>query len=118
MLSPAECDALTDKQLIAHIRESDSELAWETLVRRHSSKAYHIAYGVLGNRDDAEEVAQDAFVRIYRALDRFRGDSDQPVYSRVDNPTVSVLLDKMCQLEGGEAAAAFPSGIAAKLTSR
>jgi cystathionine beta-lyase/cystathionine gamma-synthase len=50
----------------------------------------------------------------YRAmLDRFRGDSDQPVYSRIDNPTVSVLLDKICQLEGGEAAAAFSSGIAA-----
>ena len=50
----------------------------------------------------------------YQALvDRFRGTSTQPLYSRVDNPTVSVLLDKMCQLEGGEAAAAFSSGIAA-----
>lgn len=50
----------------------------------------------------------------YQALvDRFRGDSDQPVYSRVDNPTVSVLLDKMCELEGGEKALAFSSGIAA-----
>lgn len=50
----------------------------------------------------------------YQAMvDRFRGESTQPVYSRVDNPTVSVLLDKMCQLECGEAAAAFSSGIAA-----
>ena len=50
----------------------------------------------------------------YQAMvDRFRGDSDTPVYSRVDNPTVTVLLDKMCQLEGGEAAAAFSSGIGA-----
>lgn len=50
----------------------------------------------------------------YQAMvDRFRGVSTQPVYSRVDNPTVSVLLDKMCQLERGEAAAAFSSGIAA-----
>jgi cystathionine beta-lyase/cystathionine gamma-synthase len=50
----------------------------------------------------------------YQAMvDRFRGVTDQPVYSRVDNPTVSVLLEKMCQLEGGEAAAAFSSGIAA-----
>lgn len=50
----------------------------------------------------------------YQAMaDRFRGVSTQPVYSRVDNPTVSVLLDKMCQLEVGEAAAAFSSGIAA-----
>ncbi|MDH3439368.1 MAG: PLP-dependent transferase [Gammaproteobacteria bacterium] len=50
----------------------------------------------------------------YQAMvDRFRGDSDQPVYSRVDNPTVSVLLDKMCKLEGGDKALAFSSGIAA-----
>jgi cystathionine beta-lyase/cystathionine gamma-synthase len=50
----------------------------------------------------------------YQALvDRFRGVSTQPLYSRVDNPTVSVLLDKMCRLEDGEAAAAFSSGIAA-----
>ena len=46
-------------------------------------------------------------------VDRFSGATDRPVYSRVDNPTVSVLLRKMCQLENGEAALAFSSGIAA-----
>ena len=45
--------------------------------------------------------------------DRFSGVTARPVYSRVDNPTVSVLLDKMCQLEKGERALAFSSGIAA-----
>ncbi len=50
----------------------------------------------------------------YQAMvDRFRDESTQPVYSRVDNPTVSVLLAKLCQLERGESAAAFSSGIAA-----
>jgi cystathionine beta-lyase/cystathionine gamma-synthase len=50
----------------------------------------------------------------YQAMvDRFRGDSDQALYSRVDNPTVSVLLEKICQLENGEKALAFSSGIAA-----
>lgn len=50
----------------------------------------------------------------YQAMvDRFRGLTAQPVYSRIDNPTVSVLLDKICRLEGGAAAAAFSSGIAA-----
>lgn len=46
-------------------------------------------------------------------VDRFRGDSSRPVYSRIDNPTVSVLLDKICRLEDGEAAVAFASGMAA-----
>ena len=50
----------------------------------------------------------------YQAMvDRFRGETDHAVYSRIDNPTVSVLLEKMCQLEGGEKALAFSSGIAA-----
>lgn len=50
----------------------------------------------------------------YESLaERFRGASDRPVYSRVDNPTVSVLLDKLCQLEQGDRALAFSSGIAA-----
>ena len=50
----------------------------------------------------------------YQAMvDRFSGASAQPIYSRVDNPTVSVLLEKMCQIEGGERALAFSSGIAA-----
>jgi len=46
------------------------------LVNRHSTRAYQIAYGVLGNREDAEEVAQDVFVRVYRALPKFRGDAE------------------------------------------
>lgn len=44
---------------------------------------------------------------------RFRGESDQPLYSRVDNPTVKVLQDKVAELEGGEACLAFSSGMAA-----
>jgi len=54
-----------------------------------------------------------SFNNYQAMLDRFRGISDQPIYSRVDNPTVSVLLDKICRLERGEASAAFASGIAA-----
>jgi len=50
----------------------------------------------------------------YQAMvDRFSGESTRPVYSRVDNPTVSVLLEKLCQIEHGESALAFSSGIAA-----
>ncbi|KEA52996.1 hypothetical protein DT73_09680 [Mangrovibacter sp. MFB070] len=44
---------------------------------------------------------------------RFRGESDQPLYSRVDNPTVKALQDKVAELEGGEACLAFSSGMAA-----
>jgi RNA polymerase sigma-70 factor, ECF subfamily len=67
---------LGDDALIGLVRGKDDQLAWEELMRRHASKAYYIAYGILGQKDDAEEVTQDAFVRIYRALEKFRGDSE------------------------------------------
>jgi RNA polymerase sigma-70 factor (ECF subfamily) len=37
--------------------------------------AYNIAFRITGNREDAEEVAQDAFVKLYHSLEQFRGDA-------------------------------------------
>ena len=45
----------------------DLDAAFETLVRAHADRCYAIALRVLGNPHDAEEVAQDALVRAYRA---------------------------------------------------
>jgi RNA polymerase sigma-70 factor (ECF subfamily) len=68
-------DNLTDAELVG-LFNAGEYAAFEALVRRHSSRAYQIAYGVLGSREDAEEVAQDVFVRVHRALGKFRGDSE------------------------------------------
>ncbi len=65
----------TDKELIALIIGGDMDVM-DDLMARHASKAYQISYSVLGNKDDAEEVTQDAFIRIYKALPNFRGDSE------------------------------------------
>lgn len=64
-----------DRQLIDKFKAGEHE-AFDQLVEKYSGRAYQIAYGILGNRQDAEEVAQDVFVRIHRALPRFRGDSE------------------------------------------
>lgn len=66
---------VTDATLIGRFNKGDSS-AFDTLVERHSDKAFQIAYGVLGSREDAQEVSQDVFVRIHRALPKFRGDSE------------------------------------------
>lgn len=68
-------EELRDDALIAQVREGSVD-AWEVLMDRYTGKAYQIAFGILGQRDDAEEVTQDAFIRIYRALPKFRGDSE------------------------------------------
>ena len=52
-----------------------SDEAFRALVAEYHPLAYSLAYKVLGDRQDAEEVVQDAFVKIYHALGRFRGES-------------------------------------------
>ncbi len=64
-----------DRSLIERFKAGD-ETAFDRLVDKYSGRAYQIAYGILGNREDAEEVAQDTFVRMNRALMNFRGDSE------------------------------------------
>ena len=63
-----------DRTLVARAQKGD-EAAFAELVRKYSGRAYQIAYGVLGNRQDAEEVAEDTFIKIHRALPDFRGDA-------------------------------------------
>ena len=48
---------------------------FESLVKEHSDFVYNVAFRMMGNHEDAEDVAQEAFLSAYRAFDRFRGDS-------------------------------------------
>jgi RNA polymerase sigma-70 factor (ECF subfamily) len=75
MSKSAEEGACSDAVLIERFKKGDRS-AFQELVERYADKAYQIAFGVLGSREDAEEVSQDVFVRIHRALPKFRGDSE------------------------------------------
>ena len=57
-----------DDPTLADALARDLDAAFEPLVRAHADRCYAIALRVLGNPHDAEEVAQDALVRAYRAL--------------------------------------------------
>jgi len=48
---------------------------FEELVEKHTTFVYNIAYRMMGNPDDAEDVVQDTFIQVYRARDTFRGDA-------------------------------------------
>src|SRR5712692_4938793 len=49
--------------------------AFEPLVRKHERRVFRVALAVLGNVEDAEEAMQDTFIKAYRHLDQFRGES-------------------------------------------
>ena len=65
---------LETADLIAAFKEGKQE-CFDKLVIMYSPQLYRAAYGLLGSKQDAEEVVQDAFVRAFRALNNFRGDS-------------------------------------------
>ena len=63
-----------EQEWIARARAGDAE-AFRKLVERHGDHAYGLALRMLGVASEAEEAAQDAFVRAWRALPHFRGES-------------------------------------------
>src|SRR3954463_13790747 len=62
---------LDEAELVERARRGDLE-AWETLVRTYQGIAFRTAYLLAGNGADAEEAAQDGFVKAQRALRGFR----------------------------------------------
>jgi RNA polymerase sigma-70 factor (ECF subfamily) len=63
-----------DSELIRSFN-SGSESAFDELVKRYSTQMFKLAYGFLRSHEDAEEVVQDSFVKVYKNLKTFRGDS-------------------------------------------
>jgi len=62
---------LDDAELVERAKRGDLR-AWETVVREYQGIAFRTAYLLSGSAADAEEAAQDGFVKAYRALGRFR----------------------------------------------
>ena len=63
-----------DSSLVQRCRAGDSA-AFDTLVERHRRQVYQVCYRFVGNHEDASDLAQDAFLRAYRALHTFKGHS-------------------------------------------
>ncbi len=62
---------LDEAELVERAKHGDLR-AWETIVRQYQGLAFRTAYLLCGSAADAEEAAQDGFVKGYRALGRFR----------------------------------------------
>jgi RNA polymerase sigma-70 factor (ECF subfamily) len=65
---------VTDEELVERARQGDSR-AFGELVTRHQSAVVRTAFVVCRSREEAQDVAQEAFVSAWRRLDGFRGDA-------------------------------------------
>ncbi|HED66164.1 MAG TPA: sigma-70 family RNA polymerase sigma factor [Planctomycetes bacterium] len=61
---------ISDHDLIRAAQRGE-ELGFEQLVKRHQDRAIRVAWGLVPNREDACDLAQEAFLRVFRNLDRF-----------------------------------------------
>lgn len=64
----------TDRDIIDEVRAGNTR-RYALLVDRHKDKALALAIRLVGVRQEAEELVQDAFLRAFRSLDQFRGDA-------------------------------------------
>ena len=79
-----------DQTLILQCRAGD-QAAFRELVKRYQQKAYGIAFGMLRDTDDAMDVTQEAFIKVHRYLDNFKGSSS--FYTWLYRITVNLCID-------------------------
>jgi RNA polymerase sigma-70 factor (ECF subfamily) len=73
-MEPVSIEGVSDPELVERARRGE-DAAFGTLVDRHRASVVRAALAALGSREDAEEVAQEAFVAAYRHLQDFREDA-------------------------------------------
>ncbi len=67
-------ESLTDGQLVERLRDGDLS-AFRELVNRYKKRAFYLAYRLLSDREAAEDISQEAFIRVYKKIKEFRGDT-------------------------------------------
>lgn len=66
---------LNDEAIVDKFRQTRDKSLFKSLVRRYQSRIYSAAYRMLGNREEAEEVVQDTFIKMHQSMDKFRHQS-------------------------------------------
>ena len=70
--APYQQHDTNEVELVSRLRAGD-EKAFREIVERYASKISRVSYGILRNRDDADEIAQEVFAKVYFAIKGFGG---------------------------------------------
>ncbi len=86
---------LTDDELVARCKLDlpDKSYCFETLVRRYRRHVFFLAYRVLGNREEAEDIVQEVFVKVYNHLKTF--EQRAPFSTWLHRITINMSLDAL-----------------------
>lgn len=70
---------LDDQELVENARNGDNN-AFKELIKKYENQVAATVIGMLGNCPEAEDIGQEAFIRFYKSLGKFRGDSSAGTY--------------------------------------
>jgi len=72
--APLAMTTLRERMLIRRLQQRD-ERAFTEIVRMYQHKVYNLVFRMVGSREEAEDVAQEVFVTVFKHIDTFRGDA-------------------------------------------
>jgi RNA polymerase sigma-70 factor (ECF subfamily) len=95
MIPTKESVELDDRQLVEQIRRGDDG-AFEMLVRRKTSKVYGLCYRVIGNGEDAKDISQLVFLKLWENLEKYDAmyAFDTWLYRMVTNVAIDFMRSK------------------------
>jgi RNA polymerase sigma-70 factor (ECF subfamily) len=95
MIPTKETVELDDRQLVEQIRQGDDG-AFEMLVRRKTSKVYGLCYRVIGNSEDAKDISQLVFLKLWENLEKYDATYafDTWLYRMVTNVAIDFMRSK------------------------
>ena len=83
---------ITDQELVAQVLDGDQQ-AFAELVETYQQSVYNLAYRMLGNANEAEDAAQEAFMRAYQHLNRY--DPSRPFKTWLLSITSNYCIDRL-----------------------
>lgn len=90
---------LDDRQLVQRAQNGDRR-AFEALVRKYQRRVFRLAYGLVKRPEDAMDIAQEAFVKVHKNLEGFKGDAS--FYTWLYRITRNLAIDHLRRQRGGD----------------
>src|SRR5215475_14926174 len=66
--------SLRERALLTRLRDRDED-AFTEVVSEYQNKVFNLVFRMIGNKEEAEDLAQEVFVTVFKSIDQFRGDS-------------------------------------------
>jgi RNA polymerase sigma-70 factor (ECF subfamily) len=83
---------VTDEELVEKVKKGDADV-YEKIIQKYQSKVFGLIYNMTKNQNEIEDLAQEVFIKIYKNLGKFKGESS--LYTWIYKITVNLCLDEM-----------------------